>query len=108
MRHTGLANAFSFFFVLSIFHLLFWQFVAEALQHSDLVRSKVYSDIGWNKDHPVLLKIKLRFNPVSTRVRQGLTAATAVVEEYAGVVSCLLLSWVLTARVKKGLKPSCM
>eukprot|EP00752_Nemacystus_decipiens_P009048 g8079.t1 len=50
-----------------------WEFVAEALQHSDLVRSKVYSNIGWNKDHPVLLRIKLRFNPVSTRVVENLT-----------------------------------
>ncbi|CAN0102133.1 unnamed protein product, partial [Ectocarpus fasciculatus] len=32
------------------------------------VRSKLYYDIGWNKDHPVLLRIKLRFNPIPTKV----------------------------------------
>ncbi|CAM9481887.1 unnamed protein product [Ectocarpus sp. 4 AP-2014] len=45
-----------------------WEFVAEALQHSELVRSKLYYDIGWNKDHPVLLRIKLRFSPIPTKV----------------------------------------
>jgi len=48
------------------------QFVADAVQHNDHFRSKVYSDIGWNKDHPVLLRIKRRFNPVSTRVSGGI------------------------------------
>ncbi|CAB1096057.1 unnamed protein product [Ectocarpus sp. CCAP 1310/34] len=45
-----------------------WEFVAEALQHSELVRSKLYYDIGWNKDHPVLLRIKRRFSPIPTKV----------------------------------------
>ncbi|CAM9396487.1 unnamed protein product [Scytosiphon promiscuus] len=49
-----------------------WEYVAEAWQHSALVRSRIYANIGWNKDHPMLLKIKIRFNPISTRVVNGL------------------------------------
>lgn len=44
------------------------QFVADAVQHSSTLREKVYDDISWNKDHPVLLRIKRRFEPVSTKV----------------------------------------
>lgn len=54
--------------LISVPGVLVLQFVAEALQHSELVRSKLYYDIGWNKDHPVLLRIKLRFSPIPTKV----------------------------------------
>lgn len=68
------------------------QFVAEALQHSDLVRSKLYYDIGWNKDHPVLLRIKLRFSPIPTKVGE-----LFVVSRYGSTVwfVCLVL-WTTT------------
>ncbi|CAN0013833.1 unnamed protein product, partial [Sphacelaria rigidula] len=45
-----------------------WEYVADAVQHSTLVRKKVYDEIGWKRDHPVLLQIKLRFKRISTRV----------------------------------------
>lgn len=50
---------------------LFIQYVADAVQHSTLVREKMYDDIGWMRDHPVLLRVKLRFKGISTRVSEG-------------------------------------
>lgn len=44
------------------------QYVADAEQHAKFVRRELYDDIGWKRDHPVLLRIRRRFKRVSTKV----------------------------------------
>ena len=52
------------------------QFVADAVQHSSFVRRAAYDDIGWKMDHPVLLRIKKRFDPVPIRVRARVSCSS--------------------------------